>query len=173
MVAAVGASAAVSLVACPTELLKCRLQAQGCAATARARLVAAGADMSKVGAWGWLCGGLGTWVVVCSAGCCCAHNSKVGGAVGCAGLCAQLSGMVVKMDDAVGRSVAWGATDTQDRPLPCLHPHSQPNAHSHSAACHCTNNSYMQISSPPHPPPRPPPPRPTFISRAVSRSSCT
>jgi hypothetical protein len=43
----VGASAAVSLVATPTELLKCRLQAQGCSATARARLVAAGLNPAQ------------------------------------------------------------------------------------------------------------------------------
>lgn len=47
LVAAVGASCAVSLVATPTELLKCRLQAQGCSATARQRLVEAGLDPSK------------------------------------------------------------------------------------------------------------------------------
>lgn len=47
LVAAVGASAAVSLVACPTELLKCRLQAQGCSANARQRLLDAGLDLSK------------------------------------------------------------------------------------------------------------------------------
>lgn len=47
LVAAVGASAAVSLVACPTELMKCRLQAQGCSATAIQRLVDAGLDPAK------------------------------------------------------------------------------------------------------------------------------
>lgn len=47
LVAAVGASCAVSLVATPTELLKCRLQAQGCSATARQRLIDAGLDPSK------------------------------------------------------------------------------------------------------------------------------
>lgn len=49
LIAAVGASCAVSLVATPTELLKCRLQAQGCAATARQRLLDAGLDPAKVG----------------------------------------------------------------------------------------------------------------------------
>jgi hypothetical protein len=49
MLAAIGASAAVSLVACPTELMKCRLQAQGCSRTARQRLIAAGVDPNKVG----------------------------------------------------------------------------------------------------------------------------
>eukprot|EP00775_Hariotina_reticulata_P007500 gene7500-7710_t len=48
LAAAVGASCAVSLVATPTELLKCRLQAQGCSATARLRLLDAGLDPSKV-----------------------------------------------------------------------------------------------------------------------------
>lgn len=47
LLAAVGASCAVSLVATPTELLKCRLQAQGCSATARQRLLDAGLDPSK------------------------------------------------------------------------------------------------------------------------------
>jgi hypothetical protein len=47
LVAAVGASCAVSLVATPTELLKCRLQAQGCSVTARQRLVGAGLDPSQ------------------------------------------------------------------------------------------------------------------------------
>jgi hypothetical protein len=47
LVAAVGASCAVSLVATPTELMKCRLQAQGCSATARQRLIDAGLDPSK------------------------------------------------------------------------------------------------------------------------------
>lgn len=48
LVAAVGASAAVSLVATPTELLKCRLQAQGCAAAAIQRLRDAGLDPAQV-----------------------------------------------------------------------------------------------------------------------------
>ncbi|KAF8071030.1 hypothetical protein HT031_001112 [Scenedesmus sp. PABB004] len=47
LVAAVGASAAVSLVATPTELLKCRLQAQGCSKTAVQRLIDAGQDPTK------------------------------------------------------------------------------------------------------------------------------
>eukprot|EP00882_Tetradesmus_deserticola_P004852 GHRQ01005113.1.p1 GENE.GHRQ01005113.1~~GHRQ01005113.1.p1 ORF type:complete len:336 (+),score=170.92 GHRQ01005113.1:85-1008(+) len=47
LVAAVGASCAVSLVATPTELLKCRLQAQGCSKTAMQRLVDAGLDPAK------------------------------------------------------------------------------------------------------------------------------
>jgi solute carrier family 25 carnitine/acylcarnitine transporter 20/29 len=48
MAAAVGASAAVSVVATPTELMKCRLQAQGCSKTALAKLVAAGVDPRTV-----------------------------------------------------------------------------------------------------------------------------
>eukprot|EP00879_Flechtneria_rotunda_P032438 GHRR01035645.1.p1 GENE.GHRR01035645.1~~GHRR01035645.1.p1 ORF type:complete len:348 (+),score=108.87 GHRR01035645.1:526-1569(+) len=44
LIASVGASCAVSLVATPTELLKCRLQAQGCSAAARQRLINAGVD---------------------------------------------------------------------------------------------------------------------------------
>lgn len=47
LVAAVGASMAVSLVATPTELLKCRLQAQGCSKTAIQRLLDAGLDPAK------------------------------------------------------------------------------------------------------------------------------
>lgn len=47
LVAAVGASCAVSLVATPTELMKCRLQAQGCSANAIQRLVDAGLDPTK------------------------------------------------------------------------------------------------------------------------------
>eukprot|EP00878_Enallax_costatus_P014771 GHUV01015456.1.p1 GENE.GHUV01015456.1~~GHUV01015456.1.p1 ORF type:complete len:205 (+),score=61.56 GHUV01015456.1:580-1194(+) len=58
LVAAVGASAAVSLVATPTELLKCRLQAQGCSATAIQRLRDAGLDPANV------CCGLDTVIVV-------------------------------------------------------------------------------------------------------------
>ena len=46
--AGAGAGVAVSFVATPTELLKCRLQAQGSFATAEARLVAAGIDPSTV-----------------------------------------------------------------------------------------------------------------------------
>ena len=52
MTAAVGASAAVSIVATPTELMKCRLQAQGCSKTALAKLVAAGVDPRAVRAVG-------------------------------------------------------------------------------------------------------------------------
>jgi hypothetical protein len=48
LLAAVGASCAVSLVATPTELMKCRLQAQGCSKTAVQRLVDAGLDPAKV-----------------------------------------------------------------------------------------------------------------------------
>ncbi|KIZ07141.1 carnitine/acylcarnitine carrier-like protein [Monoraphidium neglectum] len=44
LLSALAASAAVSLVACPTELLKCRLQAQGDKKVAAARLAAAGVD---------------------------------------------------------------------------------------------------------------------------------
>jgi hypothetical protein len=46
------ASAAVSLVATPTELLKCRLQAQGDPKAAAARLAAAGIDPKTVGKGG-------------------------------------------------------------------------------------------------------------------------
>lgn len=42
------AGVAVSFVATPTELLKCRLQAQGSVATATARLVASGVDPATV-----------------------------------------------------------------------------------------------------------------------------
>eukprot|EP00879_Flechtneria_rotunda_P013470 GHRR01014064.1.p1 GENE.GHRR01014064.1~~GHRR01014064.1.p1 ORF type:complete len:435 (+),score=113.80 GHRR01014064.1:526-1830(+) len=48
LIASVGASCAVSLVATPTELLKCRLQAQGCSAAARQRLINAGVDPAMV-----------------------------------------------------------------------------------------------------------------------------
>lgn len=48
MVAAVGASCVVSLVATPTELLKCRLQAQGNAESVIARFRAAGIDPATV-----------------------------------------------------------------------------------------------------------------------------
>lgn len=44
LVSSLAASAAVSLVATPTELLKCRLQAQGDVAAAAARMAAAGLD---------------------------------------------------------------------------------------------------------------------------------
>ncbi|WIA31880.1 hypothetical protein OEZ86_002745 [Tetradesmus obliquus] len=47
LLAAVGASCAVSLVATPTELMKCRLQAQGCSKTAVQRLLDAGLDVAK------------------------------------------------------------------------------------------------------------------------------
>lgn len=48
LVASTVATGAVSLVATPTELLKCRLQAQGDAKVAAARLTAAGVDLGKV-----------------------------------------------------------------------------------------------------------------------------
>ncbi|KAI8472110.1 MAG: mitochondrial carrier [Monoraphidium minutum] len=47
LLSSLAASAAVSLIACPTELLKCRLQAQGDLQVAAARLQAAGLDPSK------------------------------------------------------------------------------------------------------------------------------